>query len=219
MSKSELFTYLESISAGGDTVGSVARNLAVVFVLMLFVYLIYRLVHLRSLTFDASFGFVIVLTGLVTGVIMMIIQNNLALSLGMVGALSIVRFRSAIKDPKDTGFIFWAVAEGLCAGTGNYVLGIISSLFIGASVLIYCFAVSRMPVHLMIIRGKHIDFDEIIKILDSQKIKYKVLTKSISDLREEFILKVNIKKNESISKMIANLSGVESVSMTLESES
>ncbi len=218
MSKSELFTYLESLSSGNDTLASVALNLAVVFALMLFVFLVYRLVHLRSMTFNAGFGFVILLTGLVTGVIMMIIENNLALSLGMVGALSIVRYRSAIKDPKDTGFIFWAVAEGLCAGTGNYVLGVASCLIIGACVLVYCLFLRSFPVHLLIVRGKALDCDAITGVLKKNKVKYQLKLKNLSFGTQEYIFKVNAKAADSVAEQLSALENVETVSLALEGE-
>ena len=67
---------------------------------------------------------------------MMIISSNLAISLGMVGALSIIRFRSAIKDPKDIGYLFWAIGIGLATGTGVYMIGIIGSIFIALLLVI-----------------------------------------------------------------------------------
>ncbi len=220
MNHSKLFTYLESISAQGshDTPLAVALNIAVVFVLMLFVLLVYRVVHNRNLSFSANFGFVILLTGLVTGVIMMTIENNLVLSLGMVGALSIVRYRSAIKDPKDTGFIFWAVAEGLCAGTGNYVLALVGALLIGAAVIVYSIVFRVQAMHLLVVRASGDCYDEVVACFKENKIKYAIKLKNAADTYCEYIFKINARNREDIVEKLKTIENVGSVSLAFDGE-
>ena len=130
MSKAEIFSNLIS-NIDPFTVGQMVMNLIVIFFSSVFIYIVYKTTTKR-VNYYSNFAIVIMLTAVVTGVIMMIIESNIVLSLGMVGALSIIRFRSAIKDPVDTSYIFWSVAVGISAGTGNYLLTVISSLLIGA---------------------------------------------------------------------------------------
>ncbi|NLZ45313.1 MAG: DUF4956 domain-containing protein [Clostridiales bacterium] len=93
------------------------------------IYIVYKAFY-RGAVYSESFNVLTVLTTVVTAFIIMTISTNLVLSLGMVGALSIVRFRSAIKDPLDIGFLFWAIAAGITSGAGLYPLALIGSGFI-----------------------------------------------------------------------------------------
>ena len=219
MNKVDIFNYLESLNttSAHNSPVAVALNLLVVFGLMLFVLLIYRFAH-RGLSFSANFGFVIMLTGLVTAVIMMTIENNLALSLGMVGALSIVRFRSAIKDPLDTCFIFFSVALGLCAGTGNYILAAVSALIIGAIMLLYCVFIRKTCVHLMVVRANASVCTLVMEVLDAEKIKFDIKVKNISKDFQEYIFRLDVKGKESIVEKLYEVEGVTHVSLAYEGE-
>ena len=101
----------------------------------LFILLIYRSA-MRQVSANRSFCITLMLVCSISAMVVLTITSNLALSLGMVGALSIVRFRTAIKDASDTAFMFWAVAAGITAGAGFYLLTAIGCLFIGVLCLI-----------------------------------------------------------------------------------
>ena len=103
--------------------------LAMTLVCSLIVFLAYRLFY-RGPCYSQNFGVLLILTALVTGTIILTISANLVLSLGMVGALSIVRFRAAVKDPLDVGFLFWSVAIGITCGAGLYMFSLTGTLFI-----------------------------------------------------------------------------------------
>ncbi len=92
---------------------------------------------------------------LITIVIMLMISSNIVISLGMVGALSIVRFRTAIKDPRDTVFIFWSIVEGLCIGSLNEKLAILSSLVIAAFLLAAAWVLPGTGKYLLILRAQN----------------------------------------------------------------
>lgn len=102
--------------------------------------LTYRYTYDRT-NYNASFNVGNLMASLITCVIMMMISSNIVISLGMVGALSIVRFRTAVKEARDTLFLFWVIMLGLCVGSQNFLLSGISTLFIGA----VCFAMHLMP--------------------------------------------------------------------------
>ncbi|MEG0751395.1 MAG: DUF4956 domain-containing protein [Oscillospiraceae bacterium] len=211
MNKQEIFSYLTN-NISGYTVGEMLFNIAVIFVITLFIYGIY-VATTKRVNLYSNFGVVIVLTSVVTGVIMMVIQSNLALSLGMVGALSIIRFRSAIKDPIDTTYIFWAVAVGLAAGTGNHLLAVISSIVIGAFVLIFNFATKSRTRELMIVRGGKLDIATVSAALDSAKIAYNVKSKSCSSDFCEYIYELNAHSTDELLSTITSLDNVDSVNI------
>ena len=105
-------------------------TLLVAFGLGLFILFIYRATF-RGVLFSKGFAFSLVLITLVTAMVIRTISSNLVLSLGMVGALSIVRFRTAVKDPVDTVFLFWAIAAGIMSGAGLYAIGAIACVLMG----------------------------------------------------------------------------------------
>lgn len=116
------------------------------------IYLTYY-ISSEKIAYNRKFNWSLVIMHLITVVVMLMISSNIAVSLGMVGALSIVRFRTAVKDSRDTMFIFWAMAEGLCVSSQNWRLTFTTVLFI-AAVLIFS---SKVPgsrnKYLLIVRG------------------------------------------------------------------
>lgn len=102
----------------------------------LLIFFVYRLA-VSGTAYSRSFNTGNVILTLLTTVIMLMISSNVVISLGMVGALSIVRFRTAVKEVRDTLFLFWSIVHGLCAGSQNYLLAVLAGLFIGAVILFF----------------------------------------------------------------------------------
>ena len=114
-----------AISAGG-----MAVSLLLSFLLGVFIVAIYRLTY-SGVTFSKSFAMSLVMLAMVTSLAILTVSSNVVLSLGMVGALSIVRFRTAIKDPMDTVFMFWAIVAGIMTGAGYVTVAILAALGLG----------------------------------------------------------------------------------------
>lgn len=108
------------------SVQQIILNMVIALALGLVIYLSYRFSH-SGAVYSARFNVSLLMMTLITTMIMNVIGNNIALSLGMVGALSIVRFRTAIKDARDTAYIFWCIAVGICCGVSYYALAAIST--------------------------------------------------------------------------------------------
>lgn len=113
----------------------VVISLALALVIGLYIFFIYKK-SFSGVMYSRNFNVSLILITLVTTLVLMLISTNITLALGMVGALSIVRFRTAIKDPIDTAFIFWAVGEGLALGVGFFDAAIIGGVVIGIFVLL-----------------------------------------------------------------------------------
>ena len=107
---------------------SIIINLIISFILGLLISYIYRYTH-KGISYSQSFMLTIVFVSVIVAMVMMVIGNNIARAFALVGALSIIRFRTVIKDTKDTAYIFIALAVGLAAGTSNYYLAIIGTTF------------------------------------------------------------------------------------------
>ncbi len=115
---------------GTLSIDEMILSLVTAFIIGLLIVFVYRKTY-NGVVYSKSFSLCIILLSLVTALIIRTVNSNLALSLGMVGALSIVRFRTAVKEPVDTGFMFWGIAAGIMAGTGMYVIALIGSLTLG----------------------------------------------------------------------------------------
>lgn len=138
-------------------------NMLVAFVLGMLIFLAYRITY-TGVAYSRRFNISLVMMTLVTTIVMTVISNNIALSLGMVGALSIVRFRTAIKDPRDTTFIFWCIAIGICCGVSFYMAAAIGS----ASVFLAMVLMGRLKSdgqYLLIVHGKRAEMREIESVI------------------------------------------------------
>ncbi len=118
--KDKLIDLLE-ISSSSLTLEQIAMHLIIAVVLGLVIFLSYYFSH-EGTIYSKKFNVSLIMLTILTTMVMTVIGNNIALSLGMVGALSIVRFRTAIKDSRDTAYIFWTIIVGICCGVGDYVV-------------------------------------------------------------------------------------------------
>ena len=127
----------ELLSSAGDlSLETILMRLAAATIIGIFIYFSYWFSHSGSV-YSKKFNVTLVSMTLVTTTVMIVIGNNLALSLGMVGALSIVRYRTAIKDTRDTLYIFWTIVVGICCGAGDYRVAAVGSAFIFVVLLIF----------------------------------------------------------------------------------
>lgn len=127
---------LESFKSAGDLRwDEILLNLLVATVIGFVIFLSYHLSH-NGAIYSQKFNVSLLTLTVLTATVMTVIGNNIALSLGMVGALSIVRFRTAIKDSRDTVYIFWTIIVGICCGVGNYVIAAIGSALVFAVLLV-----------------------------------------------------------------------------------
>jgi hypothetical protein len=129
---SELLQRIETM--GSDPLESALRLLWALLLTLVTAW-VYRLTH-RGLGYSASFNVTMVSIAMVVTMTMMVISNYIALSLGLVGALSVIRFRTAIKDPRDIAFLFLSIAIGLACSTGDYVLALVGAALINATLFV-----------------------------------------------------------------------------------
>ena len=136
MSFNDIFksSYLENVSA--IDIPDMIIALVLAFLVGLFIYVVYQKTY-RGVMYSASFGVTLVALTMITTVVILAVTSNAVLSLGMVGALSIVRFRTAIKEPLDIAFLFWAIAAGIVLAAGLIPLAVFGSVFIGIIILIF----------------------------------------------------------------------------------
>ena len=188
------------------------------------VYISYWYTHAGT-TYSKKFNVSLLTLTILTGAVMTVIGNNVALSLGMVGALSIVRFRTAIKDTRDTSYIFWAIIIGICCGVGDYKVAGVGSAVVFL-VLLFLGRVRNENRMLLIIRAanaKELDLEGVISRYYNNKalLKVKNTTPETVELIYELTRKVYMEsyKNESdITEHLYALGNVEYVNIVTQSD-
>ena len=192
-------------------VSDIVVNLTVTLLLSLFSVYVYRKFFMGVL-YTLSFNVSLVMVSLVTSLIIMTISSNLILSLGMVGALSIVRFRTAVKDAIDIGFMFWAIAVGIANGAGFFLISIVGSVFIAAVLWGFSnFRVGTTPYLLVVQYDPNSDDSLCALLLQSKGGQLK--SKTIRDHDAELTYEVRVSSESSLVSDVRSVSGVRSVAL------
>ena len=134
-------SFLENITS--VSIVDMLLTLALAFGIGLFIFLVYKKTY-SGVMYSSSFGGTLVALTMITSMTILAVTSNVVLSLGMVGALSIVRFRTAIKEPMDIAFLFWSIAAGIVLAAGMIPLAVIGSVIIGVVMLVF---INRKAVH------------------------------------------------------------------------
>jgi len=193
------------------TGSQVLLNLAIAFVCGVVIFLVYRYFN-NSVVYSVRFNMLIVMVCVVTSLIIITIGTNLVLTLGMVGALSIVRFRAAVKDPLDVGFLFWGVAAGLTAGAQLYSVALIGTGFIAVIYIVLTLVRLEKHAYLVIIRYAPEVEEKVTELI--KPLKARVKNKTVSKVFSEITIEVRIRNdNTSFVDEIKNADGVEAVTL------
>lgn len=184
--------------------------LLVAFLVSLIIYLTYKNTY-TGVLYNSRFNVSLIMITMITTMVMVVIGSNISVSLGMVGALSIIRFRTAVKDPRDTAFIFWCVVSGLACGTQNYTIVIVGSVFICLILFLFKKFITKNNKYVLIIKGKSFDIKEVEKTLDKKLKDYICKGKYISVNGMEIIYDVKIKDSKISDDIIVSLSKVSGV--------
>ena len=176
----------------------------------LIIYLVYKIFY-RGAVYSENFAVLIVLTTVVTAFIVITIGSNLVLSLGMVGALSIVRFRSAVKDPLDVGFLFWGIAVGITSGAGLYPFALIATAAIAIVYILFTVLRRGRRTFAVVVRYEDRAEEELDKILAEvhPKIRGRARYKDENELTAD----VKIKRDSDLVKKLNAVEGVISAVM------
>jgi uncharacterized membrane protein YhiD involved in acid resistance len=190
------------------SISNIMMSLISAFLCSMVIYYIYRKFY-RGIVYSSSFNILLVLVSVVTAFIVMTISSNILLSLGMVGALSIVRFRTAVKDPLDVGFLFFSIAVGITSGAGLYIMSFIATLFISLIYILLVQVKTFTKVFLLIVKFENSTNEDVQKILKPLKtsLKNKTSIKETTELTLELRLKGD---NTAFMTQLTALEGVKS---------
>ncbi len=188
-------------------------NLVFAMLIGIYIYFVYKLKN-RSGFYSKDFNIVLVGLPIITSAIVLSMQSNLVISLGMVGALSIVRFRNAVKNSIDLLFLFWSISIGIICGGKLYSLALILSLVLSFILILLDFFPSRKESSLLIINAKSIEIEnELHNILKKKTKFYKVKSKSIHGNNMDLIIEIRSNENNSLVVDCSKIKNVENVNL------
>ena len=189
---------LQGFTSGDMSTTEIMVTLGITFIIGLYIFFVYKMVSKTSL-YDKSFHISMTLISVITAGIIVAMQSSIVISLGMVGALSIVRFRTAIKNPMDLLFLFWSIGTGIISGAGLFEIAFVVAFMVTIGILILEFMPDLKKPYLLIINGSR-DLDE-TQVLDTVK-KYakfiKVRSRNLKKNGADYIIEVHIKKEKEL---------------------
>lgn len=204
-------SFLNDYMFGNLAAIDILLGLLTAFMTGAFIYGIYKYTY-KGVLYSPSYNMTLLLMTMITALVIMTISTNVVLSLGMVGALSIVRFRTAIKDPLDVVFMFWAIAAGISSGAGLYLLTLLGAVIIGAVIVVLSKKKHTDTVYLLVIHYTEEANDEVKREL--QKLDYtlksKVVRRNLTEMTVEIRLKID---NTAFMNRLGDLDGVQDVSL------
>ena len=182
------------------------------FLLSLFVFFIYKLTT-KNVIYSKKFNISMSLMSIITAAIVLSMQANITVSLGMVGALSIVRFRTAIKEPRDLLFLFWSISNGIIIGAQVYSMAIVLAIVLGIAMLFFEIIPEKKIPYLLVIYFKNIKTKDIETILESYNVKYKLKSENLSSKESSYIYEIKIKNDKEFINEILKIKGVNEVNL------
>ena len=224
--RESLFQLLES-SGGQLSAETILLRLVMSAVIGAFLFLSYRLSHSGSI-YSVKFNVSLMALTVITTTVMIVIGNNIALSLGMVGALSIVRFRTAIKDSRDTIYIFWAIVVGICCGSGDYLVAAAGSAVVFLLLLVFGRLRTDNRV-LLILRTARVNESKVESLIFQYYNRKAILrAKNTTDESAEYIYELNGKylrkpagekaAGKSITDAVYEIGGIEYFNIVMQND-
>ena len=216
-------------SSGGDlSTETILLRLVMSAIIAAFLFLSYRLSHSGSI-YSAKFNVSLMALTVITTTVMIVIGNNIALSLGMVGALSIVRFRTAIKDSRDTIYIFWAIVVGICCGSGDYLVAAAGSAVVFLLLLLVFGRLRTDNRVLLILRTARVNASKVESLIFQYYNRKAILrVKNTTDDSVEYIYELNGKylrkpggekaAGKSITDAVYEIGGIEYFNIVMQND-
>lgn len=206
LKKSFINNFVDSIS-----LSTVATTLCLAFVFAIVIYFIYQFTCDKTI-YSKKFNVTMCLMTIITASLVLSMQANIAVSLGMVGALSIVRFRTAIKDPKDLLFLFWSISNGIIIGSGLYSIAVILIVVLSIALLLFEIMPEMRKRMLLVVNIDSISNESIVeKELVKLKVKYNVKSRNVFKNKADIVYEISTKKEKELLKALSNKKNIISI--------
>lgn len=211
-------SFLEQFNTSLSTT-TIMTTLLFTVILAVYVFVVYRIVC-RKAFYSKSFSISLVVIAMITATVIMTVQTSVVISLGMVGALSIVRFRTAIKDPMDLAFLFWSISIGIICGANLFEVAVEGSILIAIVMLLLHFVPNVRPTLLLVVNAADSDVeDELNNVLKEYTRHYRIKSRNISSTGMSMLIELQTKQEAELLRKILQIKVVNNATiMTHEGE-
>jgi len=204
---------LEGFTSGDMSSTEIMVTLGITFVIGLYIFFVYKMVSKTAL-YDKSFHISMTLISVITAGIIVAMQSSIVISLGMVGALSIVRFRTAIKNPMDLLFLFWSIGTGIVCGAGMFEIAIMMALITTVGMMVLEYMPGNRKMYLLIVNGNSdLQEDDIVNAAKPLVKKCKVKTRNIKKHGCDYIFEVEKKHEKELVEALRKVKHIEQLSL------
>lgn len=206
-------SFLEGYATGDIRISTVLVCILCTTVLAAYIFLFYRMIR-KNAFYNRSFNLSLMGMAVLTAAIILTIQSNIVVSLGMVGALSIVRFRTAIKDPMDLVFLFWAISIGIICGAGFAMIAVIASM--GLTVIVLLFSAvpdARGNLLLVVNASSHKEEEAILKTVKEHCYRHKIRARNVTKTNLNLAIEVRLEDQAALIDQLMALEAVSSASL------
>lgn len=204
---------LQGFTGGDLSSTEIMVTLGITFLIGLYIFFVYKMVSKTAL-YDKSFHISMTLISVITAGIIVAMQSSIVISLGMVGALSIVRFRTAIKNPMDLLFLFWSIGTGIVCGAGMFEIAIMVALMTTVGMIILEYMPGNRKIYLLIVNGNNdLQEDDILNAAKPLVKKCKVKTRNIKKYGCDYIFEVDTKQEKELVEALRKVENIEQLSL------
>ena len=206
-------SFLEGFAVPDLSAGKIAVSLGITVLLAIFIYFIYRIQN-RTAFYSKQFNLTLPLMAIVTAAIVLAMQSNIVISLGMVGALSIVRFRTAIKEPLDLLYLFWAISVGIICGAGLYLVAAIVCAVVTVAVFLLGMVPAPRAPYLLVVNASDTSVEPaVMKAVSEYAKNPKVKSRSMTSDSLELIVELSTKSASELTAAVGKLEGISSLTL------
>ncbi len=206
-------TFWHGFASGSLQITDIVVCMVTVLLISIYIFFVYRWIT-KDTFYSKNFSLSLIALSVIVAAVILTIQTNIVISLGMVGALSIVRYRTAIKDPMDLVFLFWSITMGIICGAGFALIAVIASLIL--SVVLIVFSKVSEPKGTMILLVNSDDYNDEEKILGVVARYCKVYTVKSRNLTKDHLdmaIEVNVDDQGELVRRLVDISSVQSASL------
>lgn len=208
-------SFLKQFGATDISPSTIITVLIITAILGIYIFFVYRAMSKRSF-YSKSFAVTLVIVSLITSLIILAIQSSVVISLGMVGALSIVRFRTAIKDPLDIAFIFWSISVGIICGAHLYSVAIIGSVFVTIVMILIQLLPNVKPALLLIVNASsNVSIKDLENLISKNTTYYKIKSRNITTSELDIIAEIRTKDEQEFIKQLSEFNGITNATIML----
>lgn len=201
-------SFLEGYASVSIDIAEIVMCMMITVLIAIYIFMVYRLIN-RNAFYDRNFNLSLIALAVITAAIILTIQSNIVISLGMVGALSIVRFRTAIKSPMDLVFLFWSISIGIICGAGFAVIAVVASTVITVIILLFDKTPASTAAMILLVNAVSYKTEsQIMDIVEKHCSMYKVRARNL--MKDKLDMAIEVKTNEG-GKLVEQLINIEDV--------